>query len=504
MDKTSFYGKKGLARAKNWKERLRSKEHEFYLQPALTQYRPKLDSPSAHWKIFYRQKEAFHFARSQSKELHVFAFESETFQQKGGQRLYLVASLEHFWHYYQGMNRHQRHHYELIPEGAVCRLYFDLEFQRAENPDKDGHSAVAVLIQYICACLKKRFQVNCCEKDVLILDASTPSKFSQHLIFHMAGAAFKCNVTAGNFVHSVMRLVLEEVNSQTCAKAELTNSLLDEQILEWSGLKVEQLKELICKDKDGKDSLIVDLGVYTRNRNFRLYLSCKMGKNNPLLTAAQNQFCCHQKKCKTRFIKPSTQQQLFLDSLVTASYENGMRILTCDEDPRLRNTSSQHSDRPTDFLEGFQSSPYPEVDAFISERAKRWGGEGCPPGSVRQWVYFSHGQIIIYNIVRNRWCANIGRMHKSNKIMLIADLKHRVFYQKCHDPDCKAVNYKSPDEALPRNVLPSLFSEEVADEDLLKAANEIEAQELNFSDVNEEDLLNAMEEVEGAKTAPVE
>jgi hypothetical protein len=27
---------------------------------------------------------------------------------------------------------------------------------------------------------------------------------------------------------------------------------------------------------------------------------------------------------------------------------------------------------------------------------------------------------------------------------LIADLKRRVFYQKCHDPDCKVLNYKSP------------------------------------------------------------
>ena len=26
---------------------------------------------------------------------------------------------------------------------------------------------------------------------------------------------------------------------------------------------------------------------------------------------------------------------------------------------------------------------------------------------------------------------------------LIADLKKRIYYQKCHDPDCKAANFKS-------------------------------------------------------------
>lgn len=39
------------------------------------------------------------------------------------------------------------HCYEVIPEGAVCKLYFDLEFQRAWNPGLDGEGMVARLIQ---------------------------------------------------------------------------------------------------------------------------------------------------------------------------------------------------------------------------------------------------------------------------------------------------------------------------------------------------------------------
>lgn len=39
------------------------------------------------------------------------------------------------------------HCYEVIPEGAVCKLYFDLEFQRIFNPSMDGESMVAFLIQ---------------------------------------------------------------------------------------------------------------------------------------------------------------------------------------------------------------------------------------------------------------------------------------------------------------------------------------------------------------------
>jgi hypothetical protein len=84
-----------------------------------------------------------------------------------------------------------------------------------------------------------------------------------------------------------------------------------------------------------------------------------MGKNNPLLTAAENKFHSLPHKSKMKYIKPCSQQQIFLDSLVTESsvaitgsfflfiifyifrYENGMRILTCDNPARVRNLSCQ-------------------------------------------------------------------------------------------------------------------------------------------------------------------
>lgn len=39
------------------------------------------------------------------------------------------------------------HCYEVIPEGAVCKLYFDLEFDVASNKHLDGTKMVASLIQ---------------------------------------------------------------------------------------------------------------------------------------------------------------------------------------------------------------------------------------------------------------------------------------------------------------------------------------------------------------------
>lgn len=39
------------------------------------------------------------------------------------------------------------HCYEVILEGAVCKLYFDLEFHKASNTHLDGKMMVAKLIQ---------------------------------------------------------------------------------------------------------------------------------------------------------------------------------------------------------------------------------------------------------------------------------------------------------------------------------------------------------------------
>lgn len=39
------------------------------------------------------------------------------------------------------------HCYEVIPEGTVCKLYFDLEFHMPSNKGADGNAMVSSLIQ---------------------------------------------------------------------------------------------------------------------------------------------------------------------------------------------------------------------------------------------------------------------------------------------------------------------------------------------------------------------
>ena len=81
---------------------------------------------------------------------------------------------------------------------------------------------------------------------------------------------------------------------------------------------------------------------------------------------------------------------------------------------------------------------------------------------------------------------------------IVVDLKKGVYYQKCHDPDCKATGYKSVDVPLPSHLLPNYDFE---DEELLTAAIQAEHQAsspvTNTSGDSDEELLAAAFQVEG-------
>jgi hypothetical protein len=83
---------------------------------------------------------------------------------------------------------------------------------------------------------------------------------------------------------------------------------------------------------------------------------------------------------------------------------------------------------------------------------------------------------IRYKVAHNRYCANIGRQHKSNGIYLEADLGEGTLRQHCWDPDCRAQRYRSEPVRFPDGVGPNAAAlrrlEEFALESALLSAME--------------------------------
>ncbi|NWI37412.1 PRIPO protein, partial [Picathartes gymnocephalus] len=455
---------------RKWQERLKKVEElasHYERNPLPTVYRPRLSKPSmpsSVWKIFSRQAEAFNYVKSCKEDVHVFALEKNT---QGGQRFYLVTTYKELWFYYtKGYKTSLMHCYEVIPEKDACKLYFDLEFYKPANPGADGKSMVMKLIELVSQKLKELYDVNCSSEDVLNLDSSTNEKFSRHLIFLPQKTVFKNNTHIGNFVRTILQPAIRLLTSraavipteeaehvvQCSAGAGLDGSLtnftaVEDASKDWPAIAHEtndmkmsyqgenlDFSFLIVNDKEGNKQLFVDLGkykFYTKNRNFRMYKSSKAGKNVILKIAEDNKFIPNCEK------DVSLEEAYFLSSLICNCVFRAFGL--------------------TDPMEGYQGSPYPEIDNFVRSLVNKDGLQG----GIRQWSYFSLKELLIYDISGYRWCENIRRAHKSNNIMILVDLKNEVWYQKCHDPVCREQNFKSQSFSLPPGIcLPSLFKEE--------------------------------------------
>ncbi|CAO2612075.1 DNA-directed primase/polymerase protein [Lemmus lemmus] len=447
---------------RKWESMLKQIEERashYERKPLSSVYRPRLskpEEPPSIWKLFHRQNQAFNFVKSCKENVHVFALECKA---GGGQRIYLVTSYAQLWFYYKS-RKTLLHCYEVIPENAVCKLYFDLEFNKLANPGADGKRMVALLIEHVCKALEELYNVHCSAEDVFNLDSSTEDKFSRHLIFQLRDAAFKDNIHVGNFVRKILQPALHLITQEDEDKIPeemgheascFSDVPLEQEISEaWEKPELPKqyspdLSFLVVKNGIGEKCLFVDLGVYTRNRNFRLYQSSKIGKCVALEVAEDNRFIPEQSN------DSSEENQYFLSSLVSnVRFSDSLRILTCDtsQTKRKRAEYFNSTGASAESIEGFQCSPYPEVDQFVISLVNKHDIKG----GIRRWNYFFPEELLVYDICKYRWCENIGRPHKSNNIMILVDLKNEVWYQKCHDPVCKAQNFKSNCFPLPTEV----------------------------------------------------
>ncbi|KAK5602134.1 hypothetical protein CRENBAI_016135 [Crenichthys baileyi] len=443
-----------------WGERLKKVEQlaqSFQQNPLTTPYKPRLwpCQPSSVWRLFPRQSLAFSFAQSCKEAVHVFALEKE--KAPVGQRIYLVTSYSELWHYYRVYPQSLMHCYEVIPEEAVCKLYFDLEFHKPSNKGSDGKSMVARLIQYVCDKLMGVYGIECSVENVLNLDSSTEEKFSRHLIFMLQNAAFKDNIHVGRFIHAILQPIVTKLRSESgLCKGDVPQTDSDRQphvvseTAQSPDIKRRKQEEtdlsfLLVKNKDGHSCLFVDLGVYTKNRNFRLYKSSKVGKNAAFTVAQDNQFAAKPAKGM------SVEESVFLASLVCNISFTGQRILTWETpETKEAKTPTPHCEQGSDSnpgtFSGCLSSPYREVDNFVLTLVRKDGLQG----SIRRWSCFAAEQLLVYDIAKYRWCENVGRFHKSNNVMIVVDLKEEVWYQKCHDPDCR--NFRSSSFPLPQEI----------------------------------------------------
>jgi len=224
------------------------------------------------------------------------------------------------------------------------------------------------------------------------------------------------------------------------------------------------LLERIFVNTESNKTFLCDLSVYTKNRNFRLYLSSKTAKKIPLIIANENQFVfktqltkLEREIYKIRNLKFDSDYEKFQATLICPYYDIRKTkthltfnqkgdVLQIKEQSSKSASSNNISSRR--FEEGSINTDYPTLDRFVLSNVNKQGSKG----RIRRWMLYQQSEMIIYDIDGNRYCHNINREHKSNHVYYVVDLKFKIMFQKCFDPDC--FYYRSPGIDIPDDVNP--------------------------------------------------
>ena len=376
----------------------------FYAAPS-TKIAPSITKHSEFFQVFHRQDSAFvHFDEivgrrslddNASSPLKVYSFESV----KSGQRKFLVADYSTFFKRYlptlpnkidcqvkssssascntlssefntrgteDDSRMHEKAHthvYEIIRDNVPCRAYFDLEYERAYNADVDGDDLTSIWINLVVWKIFELYDIVLGKKDIIVLDSSTPKKYSKHVILIIPVCKclknidtldlnsvsspssgnncdfadcvsasdeylFRSNIAVGSLVcliigditgneennlppsygdvsknnapeSEIIHLVKGTDSCDDIIKSVPTDSdvqhepphlhrgSLNDVNAPPNGI-FQGYEKLWVKKENGKVTCFVDLGVYTRNRAFRLWNSSKFGKNVPFQVLFQD------------------------------------------------------------------------------------------------------------------------------------------------------------------------------------------------------------------------
>ncbi|CAF4589524.1 unnamed protein product [Rotaria sp. Silwood1] len=423
--------------------------------------------------------------------LYLFSFES----QPDGRRRYQVADIDVFIHEYYQLPTNQRHTYEIIIDKKPSKLYFDLEYDIAANPNIGGPKLTTNFIQFVLNFMRKRSDdLNYSMKDVLILDSTSSTKFSRHLIFQTKDP-FLDNLAVGKFVNLILEDIhgclinhqCSAVHSISSCQSQQTQSYSDSSVFaknllltiepylcrfeqckcidDYSQLRFKDIIEFIVKKSDTTGlTWFCDMSVYTKNRAFRLLRSSKFDKQECFTVAPENEWKPSARRSHQYLsTEPNeeAERQTFMASLVYFNKPIRRFIHVDDVNTASGKSISSRSHQSSYVSEDLQkmSLDYPELVNFMMNiaRDKKDDGNGIRISRLYKAKEVQNDfrwEIGFMYVGDYKYCERIQRHHKNNNIYFVVDMRKGTYRQKCHDPDCKT--FQGIEQTLPINATPWL------------------------------------------------
>ncbi|CAH8564998.1 unnamed protein product [Schistosoma rodhaini] len=452
-------------------------------------YQATLKGPTSVRKIFCKQEDAINFAKQFGQEMMVFSYESLSLGNEG-QRSFLASGIQSFFYTYKQMAPSSRCHYEVIMVDRPAKLYLDIEFCKLSNQNKDGEVAVNTFLKALCASIQFFYDVTIEPSEILILDASTSKKFSQHVIINSKNLLFQSNLEQGQLIRILCKslsqyslLHTDFLYTNECSHCSnqinhLIQGIFPEIQLTSNDAKncfaLPKLKQSTSSSSELWTS-VCDLGVYTRNRNFRLAGSCKLSGSGLLLPkyAINNNkiFSCIWSDWRSWARTLVT----YVDEQCSNFIHRPVENCFCNKTDNTLLTYSPTNNYITNSSDNVQHQVLSENDAnvflqslplnlvsFIKKIIQEWFNRGLSHEKISNVLYNFGNQIKIVSsnkgklalkVEKLRFCERVNRSHKSNHIILVFDLINGCYYQKCLDPDCRLLDFRSSSMPIPADCL---------------------------------------------------
>lgn len=219
--------------------------------------------------VYYRREDATAASvkamRVQNADMSVFAYDKRN-ASRSGAKVYHCMSLTEFTGELSKLDSSQWCYYEVISPDKPCRVYIDAEADLVENPNFDGAAAHVRIVTEYTAWLAEHVCPRFADPDAvtwIVLDASSPAKWSRHYI-----AVGECMKSMFHVGATIRRF------EQHCINTHGKDS-------DWFINKKHKL------DTDYHRSFIIDVGVYTEYRVYRMIYQRKRDSTRVMLPALE-------------------------------------------------------------------------------------------------------------------------------------------------------------------------------------------------------------------------
>ena len=205
------------------------------------------------------------FPQEGGLQLPVFAYDITKPSGEEGSKTYMVASYDAFCAYYALLPARQRFFYEVLQVGLPCHLYVDAEFKYRDNPELVGRDEWihTTLCEELLFFLQK---VGMTDREdsihILSMDSSNHKKFSRHYVIRVDDRCFAGGQECGSFMRHFCNHMLLKYSPTADTPQAAGNPFFVK----------------VVKTTTRTGVFVADLCVYTKNRCFRDYGSCKRGE----------------------------------------------------------------------------------------------------------------------------------------------------------------------------------------------------------------------------------